>query len=196
MPIRKALPCFALLLIAAFAAVRLEAQVVVTLPNKSTTSDSVLPPRLHVEVNGTSLELRQAGRSVRKFLFFKVYNVAHYLGEENVRALAIRYRRDIDVERIHDALKDGFKQNTNDEEWEGVAPEVEALLAEIDSDISEEDQLVMFRVGRDDTVFMLNGSQIYSVSSHLFGEVLWRIWLGDQSVVDRASLMGELSHSK
>jgi len=150
--------------------------------------------KFDVEFENKSLHFWQVGEAKRKFLFFSVYDVGYYLSGDKYdglqhSALWIEYKRDIAVKKIHSALTDGFKENSDASRFKVIKPKLDRLLNKIDKDINAGDTLLMCRLVDDRVLFYFNKQLLLVIQGKRFSETLWSIWLGKNAVVDRVRLM-------
>jgi|GEM_PF-1591077 len=164
-------------------------------------SELDFPIVTHWTLKDTRFDYRFTGESQRKFLFMRIYDVAHYVGLndgavslENVfdrginRQLLIRYHHDIAAQRLRSALWDGFERNSSDTEWKELEPVLHNILAGIKHDVRSGDELIIRWMSDDRVLFHYNNKLIAGYRGHLFARVLWAIWLSAKSVVDEKEL--------
>ncbi len=152
--------------------------------------------------------LRLSGVALREIFFFDVYYIAHYLeygaGEAStwdaidtpeallaqplVKQIVIRYARDIDAAKLKQVLRDSFIQACRPEQWPRLQAKLEKLLSGIDQPIVEGQELTLVWEALSLHVY-LEGESVFTLNDAEFAEVLWSIWLGPRSVIDRSDLL-------
>ncbi len=166
------------------------------------------PTMAEVNYDGISHNLTLSGATVRKKLWFKAYAIAHYmqvsspfesheaaldaaLNGEGARRIVLDFVRDLSTEKLRGAMEDAFNNNTSDEEMAAIKDEVTLFLTN-SSAVSKGDtiELTWFPDGTITTVQA--GNKMPSVQNNAFAKVLWSIWLGENSIVDRNRLVDEV----
>lgn len=161
------------------------------------TSELGFPRHILFEYNAQDLPFVLIGEAERSFLFFDIYDVAYYQSNSidpgsELEFLYLVYERDLAKEKVHGALRQGVKSNLKPSEWDEILLELEALLLSIDHDVSAGDTLKILKISNSKIAFFYNGQSIASFNNVLLVSALWAIWLGENSVVDRDSLTGNL----
>jgi hypothetical protein len=169
------------------------------------STKKVFPATVNFEHDGQDYQLSVTGVGVRKKVVFKGYAIAHYmavaefkdlyqaldaaLSDSYAKQITMDFARDIDVGKIQDAYRKGFEKNASDEEAEVIAPYVEKFLGYFAEDIKENDQYVLRWLPDGIILTVINGEEKEPVENVTFAKVLWRIWLGEKSIVDRKKLV-------
>ncbi len=162
-------------------------------------------------VRNAVYSLEKAGETTRSFLFFTIYELALYLPTSSAekeaanegagfaaavlsprvaKQLQLRYTRDLSAERVRKVLRKGFRENATPQAWRNQEARLNALLASIHHDIEAGDALWLDWQPGCGLSLIYNGEMLLSESDAEFSRILFSIWLGDHSVVDRAALMG------
>ena len=159
-----------------------------------------------VEHDGTSYELTISGVAARKKFVFKVYGIAHYmentsfsdegaaleaaLGDAGgAKRIVMDFARDVDAEKIQGAYREGFEKNSSEEEWKEIAPKIGEFLAYYGQDVKENEQYVLTWLPGGTLIAIVGGEEMTPIESEALARVLWRIWLGEDSIVDRDKLV-------
>jgi chalcone isomerase-like protein len=143
-----------------------------------------------LEAGGRTLLLNGAGVRKKSFLKVKVYVGALYLGARSKDAQAIVaadepkavrmvFLRDVDRDKILDAFKEGFENNSRPGLAE-LLPKLELLRPAIPVEIKERQVLsVVYEPGRGSTVGVEGGATV-TVEGKDFADALFRNWLGQE----------------
>ena len=169
------------------------------------STKKMFPAAVEFHHAGTDYQLSLTGVGVRKKLFFKVYGIAHYmevaefedvhkaidtaLSDSYAKQITMDFARDVDVGKIQDAYRKGFEKNASDEEEEVIAPFVETFVGYFTEDVKENDQYVLRWLPDGIVLTIVKGEEKKSIENVTFAKVLWRIWLGEKSIVDRKKLV-------
>ena len=136
------------------------------------------------------------GAGLRKILFVKVYSAGLYLpqatqsqddvqkqnGSKRVRLVL---RRDVDASDFVDALNDGLKENSTQEQRQAITKDIEKLVAVIKQigDVHENDCVDFDFVANKGVSVQVNGKVIgESIGSKALYDAVLRIWLGDKAI--------------
>ncbi len=163
------------------------------------------PRTVEFEYNGMNYELQLTGVAARKKVLFKVYGIAHYMGvadfedvykalntalsDSYAKQITLDFARDVDAGSIQNAYRSGFEKNASDEEKEVIAPFVDLFLAGFSKDVKENDQCILRWLPDGIVLAVINGEVRDPIENVTFAKVLWRIWLGEKSIVDRKKLV-------
>jgi len=160
------------------------------------------PESYNVTVEDWEYQLSFMGEAKREFFFFDIYDVAYYRSVHPPQSttdnagraaqlLHIRYMRELPPQKVRDALRKGFLQNSSQEEWVKVNPTLEAFLSQIDRPVKRGDRLDIIWLNNGSVHFQLNNKSMKSYRDKLFMRILWSIWMGDEAVVNRKALLGK-----
>lgn len=166
---------------------------------------AVFPSTVSFVHDGRSHELTITGLAVRTRLFFNVYCLAHYMeeapreaGEALFRAImsdgqakqiTMQFVRDVSAQRIQDALREGLERNATPEELAAIRPQIDEFARAIHRDVRERDVFTIRWVPGGTTVSVFEGRTVTRITNATFARVLWSIWFGNRSVVDRDRLV-------
>jgi hypothetical protein len=187
--------------LAVFAAIAMAQE---TVEEKSTGKE--FPAKVSFAGEYKTHDLKITGLGLRKKFWAKVYGMAHYmeggrtfsskndalttaLSDQYAKQITLVFVRDVGAEKIQDAFREGFKKNSNDTEMQQITALAEKFVAFFTKDIKNGERMV-FRTqpgGRVTTI--IHGEEQEPISSVTFSTVLWRIWLGKHSIVDRNRLV-------
>ncbi|UCH83269.1 MAG: chalcone isomerase family protein [Candidatus Latescibacterota bacterium] len=163
------------------------------------------PASVEFQHGGRAYQLTIAGVDVRKKVVFKVYAIAHYmdktefkdinealdsaLSDAYAKQITMDFARDVDVEKIQDAYHKGFEKNATDEEAEVIEPFVSTFVGYFTEDVKENDRYVLRWLPDGVVLTLIKGEEKAPIENVTFARVLWRIWLGEKSIVDRKDLV-------
>lgn len=156
-----------------------------------------------------ALHLQKTGEAERKFLFFSIYKMAHYLAlpyEENVpvhesqqpRAVHLVFQRKISGQRIRDDFLELLREHTTEEEWRAIRESAHAYADPFArGNVSKGDRFELSWTAESGLVSRFNGEPLSQIKNPRFARILWSSWTGPNSVLDREALLGEVfSYSK
>ncbi len=172
---------------------------------RDTETGTEFPASVSFVSNGSSFGLTITGLAVRTRFFFNVYCLAHYmqdpptgstgtvlkaiLSDSQAKQVTMHFVRDVSADRIQRALLDGFRRNASDLELGAIQPLVDVFARAIDRDVKKNDRFVIRWLPGGTTTSIFEGREVSSISSVLFAKVLWSIWFGEHSVVNRDHLL-------
>lgn len=172
---------------------------------RETSTGKVFPTSVYFVQNEGSYSLSITGLAVRTRFFFKIYCLAHYMqdpptgstgailqaimSDSQAKQVTMHFVRDVSADRIQHALLDGFQRNTTDSELAVIQPFVEQFTRAIYRDVKEDDQFVIRWLPGGTTTSVFEGREVTNITSAPFAKVLWSIWFGEHSVVNRDHLL-------
>lgn len=143
-----------------------------------------------LDAGGGTLVLNGAGIRKKSFLKVKVYVGALYLtsrsrdaqaivASDEPRAVRMAFLRDVDRDKILDAFKEGFENNSK-AQLAALLPKLELLRPAIPAEIKERQVLsVVYEPGKGSTVGVEGGKEV-TVEGKDFADALFRNWLGKE----------------
>jgi hypothetical protein len=159
--------------------------------------------------DGTEYTMSLTGVAVRKKLVFKVYGMAHYaqdpvkssreealasmLVDGKARQITMDFARDVDAAKIRDAYMDGFRENASADELKTIQPLVDQFVALFAGEVKENQQFIIRWLPGGVVIASVAGQEKPPITSPLFARVLWSIWLGKDSIVDRDDLVSKIA---
>ncbi len=159
--------------------------------------------------NGNEYPMSLTGVTVRKKLVFKVYGMAHYaqdpvkapkeevlgamLVDGKARQITMDFARDVDPEKIRDAYTDGFRENATAGELKSIQPLVDQFVGFFAKEVKENQQFILRWLPGGIVIATVAGEEKAPITSPLFARVLWSIWLGKDSIVDRDDLVARIA---
>lgn len=179
----------------------LAAQETVTEPSTGKT----FPSRVTITHEGKTYALTLTGTAVRKKVVFKVYGMAHYaqdpqpgqteeviasmLTDGKAKQITMEFVRDVDVESIQNAYRDGFTENATPDERKAITPLVDTFLAYFTTNVKENDRFVLQWLPGGIVLAQTQGTAHPPITDPTFARILWTIWLGEDSIVDPEDLV-------
>lgn len=172
---------------------------------RDTVTGTEFPAHISFVVNGSSYSLTLTGLAVRTRFFFNVYCLAHYMqdpptgttsavlkaimSDGHPKQVTMHFVRDVTADRIQRALRQGFQRNATDAELKMIRPFVDQFARAIYRDVKEDDLFVIRWLPGGTTTSVFEGREVSNVTSVVFARVLWSIWFGEHSVVNRDHLL-------
>jgi hypothetical protein len=169
------------------------------------SSETLFPKTVSFESGGGTYSLTVTGLAVRKKFMFKVYGIAHYMdvagfetkeaafeaakSDERAKQITMVFVRDVEAKKIQDAYREGFKKNASDEEFEEIKDLVERFAGFYTKDLTKGDRYVIRWLPGGVVESIDHGIPNETITDATFAAVLWRIWLGRDSIVDRDRLV-------
>ncbi len=159
--------------------------------------------------DGVDYTMTLTGVAVRKKLVFKVYGIAHYaqdpvkgpkdaaldamLVDGKARQITMDFARDVDAEKIRDAYMDGFKDNATADEFTSIHSLVDQFVTYFSKEVKENQQFVLRWLPGGVVIATVAGEEKPPITSPVFARILWSIWLGKDSIVDRGDLVSKIT---
>ena len=169
------------------------------------STEKVFPAEVTFKAGETSYTLKATGTSVRKKVIIKVYGMVHYLQDPprcseaeafrtilkdgKAKQITMAFVRDVTVDQIRGAYRDGFEANATDAEKKEIAPYIETFLSNFDAEVKENQQFVLRWFPGGKIVPIINNVEKSPIVNATFARVLWTIWFGEDSIVDRDDLV-------
>lgn len=172
---------------------------------KENSTGKSFPTSTTVAHGDKSLHLTLTGTAVRKKIVVKVYALAHYMqdpptGNETdlytavltdgkAKQLTMEFVREVGKDQIRGAYRDGFEENATKDELKGISPLVEQFLGYFTTDVKENDRFVIRWLPGGVIQAQVQGTEKPAIVNPVFARVLWSIWFGEDSIVDREDLV-------
>ena len=172
---------------------------------ESSTGKS-FPAEVSFNYDGADYTLSITGTTVRKkYIVAKVYGIAHYmqdaakssreeafaaaLSDEKAKQITMDFARNVEPDKIQGAYHDGFKKNATDAELKEIQAQVDQFVGYFDKEVKENEQYVLRWLPGGIVLTTVQGEEKPAITSTTFARVLWSIWLGKDSIVDRNKLV-------
>lgn len=166
------------------------------------------PSQVTVEHDGKQYKLQATGTATRKKFFVKVYSVASYIQEgaltgsgdkfqpfmsdEFAKQLTLKWVHEASPEKVQEGYQESFKNALSSAEYSNMQNAIDQYIHLFNQPVQKGDEQIIrwFPGGYVEVVF--NGKTIGSITNPDFARVLWSIWFGNKSVVDRNQLVSGL----
>jgi hypothetical protein len=194
-----------LVLVVLSAAVPATAQESVVEPS----TEKSFPARVTVSSGEKEHTLSITGVTVRKKFVFKVYAMAHYMEDPpsgsrsdlmkamtvdgKVKQITMDFAREVTADQIRGAYGDGFKENAAAAELASLKPSIDTFLGYFDAPVRENDTIILRWFPGGKIVAVISNREKPSIVNQRFAEVLWTIWFGEDSIVDREELVARIA---
>lgn len=183
-------------------------------PSQETVQESSTGKSFPAEVSfshdGVDYTLSVTGTAVRKkYAVAKVYGMAHYmqdaakssreeaftaaLTDGKAKQITMDFARDVGPDKIQDAYREGFKKNATAEELQEIQALVDQFAGYFDKDVKENEQYILRWLPGGVVLTTVQGQEKPAITSATFARVLWSIWLGKDSIVDRGKLVAMIA---
>ena len=176
---------------------------------KEPSTEKNFPVEVTFQNGSTSTTVQLTGLAVRKKFFFKVYGIAHYLQDAGMmskadaftacltdgkaKQITMDFARDVDVKKITDSYNEAFQENATKEELSAVQPSLTQFLGYFNKEVKEKEQYILRWLPGGTIVAIIQGEEKPAITNETFARILWSIWLGPHSVVDRDDLVSRIS---
>ena len=173
------------------------------------STEKTFPATVTVSSGEKQHTLSITGVTVRKKMFFKVYGMAHYIedpptgpAKEVLKAMTVEgkakqitmdFAREVTVEQIRGAYSDGFKENASAADLASLKPSLDTFLGYFDAPVKENDTFILRWLPGGKVVPVISGKEKPAIVNQKFAEVLWTIWFGEDSIVDREDLVARIA---
>jgi len=172
---------------------------------KEPSTEKSFPSTLTFKSGSSEYTLNLTGLSVRKKYFFKVYGIAHYLqdagtvskadafkaclADGKAKQITMDFARDVDNKSIIDTYNESFKEMATKEELASVQSSLTQYLGYFDKEVKENQQYILRWLPGGTILATIQGEEKPAITNETFARILWSIWLGSDSVVDRDDLV-------
>lgn len=167
-------------------------------------SGKTFPKEVTVAFHDKNYILSATGASTRKKFIVKVYSIASYIenpstekGIEQMfdptkaKQLTQIFMQNIDKQKVTNVLNESLSKNISIEQKSTLKPVVNEFLSFYTSvKTNDTHELRWFPGGV--VELYINGNKAGSVTSEEFAVVLWKIWLGNNSIVNRNEMVSLL----
>jgi len=173
------------------------------------STEKSFPATVTISSGETQHTLSITGVAVRKKYVFKVYGMAHYMEsppsgstkdvlkamtvDGKAKQITMDFAREVTVEQIRGAYSDGFKENATSAELGSLKPSIDTFLGYFDAPVKENDTFILRWFPGGKIVPVISGKEKPAIENQRFAEVLWTIWFGEDSIVDRDDLVARIA---
>lgn len=176
-------------------------------PDAQARGKSEFPVEMMFTEAGEVHELTFTGQSERAVLFFRVYDIAHYVEADERRsvsqatvvadgpskAIVISFARKLGREQIQDEFSKSLRRNAQSDWLEQAEPTITAFINGIDRDAQPGDQMVFYWLAGGRIIAEFNGEREFGVTDTAFAKLIWSIWFGEEPACDREQLLASLT---
>lgn len=164
------------------------------------------PSRVIFSEDNKEYTLDITGVSVRKKIVIKVYAMAHYmqsppagdvreiikaiLTDGKSKQITMDFVRSVGSGSIQEAFRDGFAKNATKAEFREIETLVHQFCGYFDREVKENDRIVLRWLPGGKVIVRAQGKKELALTNPVFARVLWSIWFGEDSIVDRSQLVG------
>lgn len=168
----------------------------------------VFPKEVSFDSNGKQYQLQATGIATRKKLVIKVYSIASYLqkgiatggdklqsilSDANAKQLDIKWARDVSSNQIKEAFESSFHKVFQGEQYTQLQKVINQFIQLFNQEAKKGDEMILRWIPGGNIEVWINGNKIGSLTNAAFARGLWLIWFGDNSIVNRNSLLSETS---
>jgi hypothetical protein len=114
------------------------------------------------------------------------------LTDGKAKQITMNFSRDVTVEQITGAYRDGFSENATKEEMKALQPALEKFLGYFTQPVKENDLFTLRWVPGGTILPVIYGKEAEPITNPVFAKVLWSIWFGEDSIVDREDLISRI----
>lgn len=161
------------------------------------------PDALSFTEGGVTHRLELTGEDERVFLFFDVYEIAHYVeaavagavsvdtvvSDGPVKALAINFSMALSHDQVRKEFEKSMRRNAEAGWLEEAAPTIDAFMGAIDRGAESGDRLVFYWLTGGRVFVEFNGEPAFAATDTTFAKLVWSIWFGDDPVCDADELL-------
>ena len=179
-----------------------------SLISSSHASNNNFSKNINFTYNNKQLDLSLTGETIRQKFFLDIYSMAHYVEQKptildnniyndillssGAKQISMIFLRDLSSDQIQKSLIEGIKLNSTQDEYLQIQPQVKEFMQAIYKDVEQNDSFIIRWLSDGTLVSVFKGKQVCAIKNVLFAKTLWSIWLGDQSIVNREALIGQL----
>jgi hypothetical protein len=173
---------------------------------KEPSTEKLFPAEVKVGQPGKEITLKCTGVAVRKKFIFKVYGIAHYMEEPvkvndpnkafnailtdgKAKQIVMDFARDVDITKIKEAYMDGVKEHATSAEFQQIQPMLNQFLGYFSKDVKENEKFILRWFPGGIISANTQGEEKSPIVNGTFARVLWSIWFGNDSIVDREKLI-------
>lgn len=171
-------------------------------------ADPTFPPTTSFNYNGNLYNLTFTGAASRTAFFVKVYSVAHYLqdptpgskeqvfqqvfSDNKAKQFTFTWTYKADAKKIRDGFLESFHRDLNAASFQQYQNEINRFLDLYVTDMKPGDQQIIRWIPGGIIDIQANGQSKGQIISPDFAQILWGIWLGPKSALDRMALVSAI----
>ena len=164
-------------------------------------SGKMFPKEVEVKHDGKSYTLKATGATTRKKYIIQIYSIASYidnpsrtegvkqmLDPNKTKQVTQIYLHDIDQKKMTDFLNESISKNIPAEQDLELRPLVNDFLSFYKGvKVNDKHETRWYPGG--EVEFYINGKLIGTIKSEKFALALWKLWFGDNSIVNRDEMV-------
>ncbi len=170
-----------------------------------TCTGKAYPTKIEFSYNGMNHSLVITGLAARKKYVFNVYSIAHYmenppsgngreilsaiLADGSIKQITMNFVRNVKTDKIQAAFTNGLRTNATDAELNEIRPFIRQFANAIKKDVKKDDNFIIRWLPDGTTLAFYQGKEVSAIKNPTFARILWSIWFGEHSVVDRNALI-------
>jgi hypothetical protein len=178
-----------------------------TIEEKS--SNKIFQKEVSFSYEDVDYNLIATGTAVRKKFIFKVYGMIHYmqdapegnsedifsaiLEDNTAKQIIMDFTRDVGANKIKGAFQSGFEKNSTEEELKNIQPLIDKFLEYFNAEVKKNEQYILRWLPDGTVISIIQGKEYPMIKDVTFARVLWTIWFGEDSIVDRDNLISFLT---
>ena len=175
---------------------------------EESSTGKIFPKEVSFNYKGDDYNLTATGTAVRKKFIFKVYGMVHYmqnapsgsskeifsaiLKDNYAKQITMDFTRNVGADKIKDAFQSGFTKNASKEELSNIQPLINQFLEYFNSEVKKNEQYILRWLPSGTVISIIQGTEYPPISDVTFARVLWTIWFGNDSIVNRNDLISLL----
>lgn len=173
------------------------------------SSGKIFQKEVSFSYDDVDYNLTATGTAVRKKFIFKVYGMVHYmqnppegnpeeifssiLQDNNAKQIIMDFTRDVGANKIKDAFQSGFAKNSTEEELEKIQPLLNQFLEYFKTKVKKNEQYILRWLPDGSVISIIQEKEYPAIKDVTFARVLWTIWFGKDSIVNRDDLTSFLT---
>lgn len=171
---------------------------------KDTSTGVEFPREVKFEHDGKEFQLDITGVATRKKLIIKVYSVAHYLQkgwnassgdkikeimrDDRAKELILKYVHNVSLDKIQNAYHESFQNALSGSNSNQLQDEINKFISFYQQDAQKGDEQILRWLPGGYVEVIINGNKAGSLTNSEFARILWSIWFGPNSVVNKDNL--------
>lgn len=176
------------------------------------STDKLFPKVINFTYEDVDYKLDITGTAVRKKIIFKVYGIAHYmqdpvhgekddifnsiLNDSKAKQITMDFARNVGAGKIQGAYRDGFEKNATEEELANIQNSIDQFVGYFDTEVKKNETYVLRWLPDSTVISVVKGEEKPAIKDPTFAKILWKIWLGEKSIVKRKNLINFLTEEK
>lgn len=172
-----------------------------------TSTKETFPSEVSFDQGGKHYDLEATGVATRKKLIIKVYSLASYLqkgaastkddrlaailSDDNAKQLTMKWVRDVGPEQVKESYQEAFHKVFSEQAYAQQKNNIDDFLKIFLVGAKKGDIFILRWAPGGYVEALINGKTAGTVTNKEFAQGLWKIWFGDNSVVNRSNLLSQ-----